>query len=538
MRISCSYGGTEKVWETPETEVIFGRAEEKSPIILDLSPDQRVSRLHGRIWEEDHRYWIEDLNSSRGTQLNGIEIKGRGKQQLEPNDSILVGQTTLSVVFGATHGAARGTNYLDQGTFLLPEKRHAESGMAIALDVDATAVDPVPIECAGDIKAPRLKMVYDLPFQFATKTTLESLLLAIVDQLVEVIPTGESWELVLREPGTDALSLKAYRHAHRTYLSETLLRRAMTDRKAFIWKRQAETNISGSIAQSGIEIGMYVPLLWQGEALGAICAGARSAEVIFTDEDVRLLVLVAQYAAMAVATHRLHEKLRRKSIIKANLLRQFSPRVAGQLLTHRGRLRLGGQRSEVTILNSDIRGSTHLARAMNPDDVIEMFNDYLNSFASIVFAHDGTIEKLTGGAILVIFGSPESDSRQHEKAVRAAAEMQTTVARLNEVRQLRGAPCCDFGIGIHCGEAVHGFVGTEDCMEFIAVGDAVIRAKRYCAAAAGRAVLISPEVHEHVCRFVETEQVSVQTKPGGDLVAYRVKGFKESASLTTSASPG
>jgi hypothetical protein len=90
------------------------------------SPDQTVSRLHGRIWEEDHCYWIEDLNSLRGTLVNGIEI------------------------------------------------RHAESGIAIGLDVDATAVDPLPLECADDAKARRLKMVYDLPFQFATRTTLES----------------------------------------------------------------------------------------------------------------------------------------------------------------------------------------------------------------------------------------------------------------------------------------------------------------------------------------------------------------------------
>jgi hypothetical protein len=166
-------------------------------------------------------------------------------------------------------------------------------------------------------------------------------LLAVVDQLVEVIPTGESWALVVRDPKTDALSLKAFRQIHRTYLSETLLRRAMKDGKAFVWKRRTETNISESETKSGIEVGMYAPLLWQGEAIGVICAGARSAEAVFNDADVRLLVVAAQYAAMAVATHRVHEKLRRKSIIKTNLLRQVSPKVAEQLLTHRGRLRLG-----------------------------------------------------------------------------------------------------------------------------------------------------------------------------------------------------
>src|SRR5580704_2464143 len=526
MRITCLYRDTKKVWETPETEVVFGRAEEKWPIVLDLSPDQRVSRLHGRIWEEDGRCWIEDLNSSRGTLLNGVDIKGRGKQQFRPQDSAVVGQTTLQVEFGEGRDAG-GTNYLEHGTILLPEKHHADAGVAIAKDVDATTVDPAALDCKEDATSRRLKMVCDLPFHFATKTTLETLLPAIVDQLVEAIPTGESWALVLREPTTDALLLKAYHYVQATYLSETLLRRAMADRKAFVWKRNTEVEITGSIAQSGIETGMYAPLLWQGEALGAICAGARSTGATFTDDDLRLMVVVGQYAAMAVATHRLQEKLRRESVVKANLLRQFSPKVADQLLAHRGRLRLGGRRSEVTVLTSDIRSFSKLAREMDPDDVVEMLNDYLGVLVPVIFAHNGTVDKFMGDAILAIFGSPEPDPKHHENAVRAGVEMQAAVKKLNEARQLRGVPCRDFGIGIHCGEVVHGFVGTTDRMEFTVIGDAVNQAERYCAAAGGGEVLISPEVHGHVWQFVETEQTTVVTKHKDELVVFRVNRLKE-----------
>ena len=526
MRIACSYGNTQKAWETPEPEVLFGRAEEKWPVILDLSPDYKVSRLHGRIWEEANSCWIEDLNSSRGTQLNGTEIKGRGKQRLQSGDSIFVGQTILRVEFGETPENQR-TNYLEDGTFLLPEKSHAESGVAIAKDVDATDVDPVPLHNAEDAAARRLRMICDLPFQFATHTTLESLLPAIVDQLVEVIPTGESWALVLRERDTDRLLLKAYHYVQRPYLSETLLRRAMTDRKAFVWKRDAQIEMSGSVVQSGIETGMYAPLLWQGEALGAICAGTRRADAVFGDEDVKLLVLVGQYAAMAVATHRFQEKLRRESVIKANLLRQFSPKVAEQLLAHRGRLRLGGRRSEVTILNSDIRGFAQLAQGMNSDEVVEMLNEYLGVLVPVIFAHKGTIDKFMGDAILAVFGSPGSDPQHHENAVRTAVEMQTAITKVNQVRQLRGAPCCDFGIGVHCGEVVHGFVGTTDRMEFTVIGDAVNRAQRYCAAASGKEVLMSPELHKHVLELVETAQTTIQTKHEGDFVAYRVLNLQE-----------
>jgi adenylate cyclase len=534
MRITCSFHDSQKVWETADAEVVFGRSDEKLPIILDLSPDQRVSRMHGRIWIEDGQFWIEDLNSSRGTQVNGVEIKGRGKQQVRPTDTIVAGQTTLRVDFGEGKAFSNRTNYLENGTLLLPEKRQPEPSVAIAKDVDATAVEPVPLDCAGDANARRLKMVYDLPFQFATKITLETLLPAIVDQLVEVLPNGESWALVLRDPETDALLLKAYHYVQRTYLSESLLRRAMAERKAFVWKKSGDVDMTGSIFQSGIEVGMYAPLLWQGEALGAICTATRNAETTFSEEDVKLLVLVGQYAAMAVATHRLQEKLSNESVVKANLLRQFSPKVANHFLGHRGRLRLGGRRSEVTLLNSDIRGFSQFVREMEPDEVVEMLNDYLTVLVPVIFAHNGTIDKFLGDGILAIFGSPEQDPHHHENALRAAVEMQAAGAKLNEKRQARGVPCRDFGIGLHCGEVVHGFVGTSDRMEFTVIGDAVNRTARYCSAAAGREILISPELLEHVWRIAETEEVTIETKHEGTLTAYRVHRVKENATLSAS----
>jgi adenylate cyclase len=271
---------------------------------------------------------------------------------------------------------------------------------------------------------------------------------------------------------------------------------------------------------------MYAPLLWQGEALGAICAGARNAGAMFTDEDMKLLVLVGQYAAMAIAGHSLQEKLRQESIVKANLLRQFSPKVASYLLTHRGSWSLGGQKSEVSILNSDIRGFTQMTREMEPPEVVAMLNDYLNVLVPVIFAHNGTVDKFLGDGILAIFGSPEADPAHHENALRAAMEMQTVISSLNEARRARDLPQADFGIGLHCGEVLHGFLGTAERMEFTVIGDPVNRAARYCAAAAKGEVLISPEMHQHVWHLVEAEQTKIATKHEGNLAAYRIHRFK------------
>jgi adenylate cyclase len=493
--------------------------------------------VHGRIWEEGGVYWIEDLNSTRGTRLNGIEVKAGEKRQFHPDDQIVVGETTLRVV-AAPIDALKQTNYLEHGTVLLPEIRTTDTGVAIAEDVNASTLDGVRVRGLGEEAARRLKLVCDLPLQFAGKTQLEPLLRAIVDRLVEVIPNAESWGLVLRDAKTDRLLLKAYHSAGSCSVSETLARRAVDSRKAFIWKRSLEGDIEGTLLAGPIAAGMYAPLLWQDEALGVLCADSHKAEARFTDDDLLLMVMVAQYAAMAVATHNLQERLRHESAVKANLMRQFSPAVAERLLGHRGRLHLGGERNEVTLLCSDIRGFTKMSRDMEPDDIMETLNEYFAYLVPVIFAHHGSIDKFLGDGILAVFGSPEPDPAHHEHAVTAALEMQAAMEKLNTARRARGVPTSEVGIGVHCGEVVQGFVGTADRMEFTVIGDAVNRANRYGTAAQGKDVLVSPEVLEHVWRLVEAEEITITTKHEGELRAYRVTWPKAASEPSHASSAG
>lgn len=523
MRIAYSHRGTEKFFETSKNEVVFGRPDEKERSDLDLSPDLKVSRRHGRMWEEGGQYWIEDLSSWRGTLLNGEEIKGRGKRQLQRGDVIKAGETTLRVeALEALEPAAR-TNYLEEGTALTTTDPHEEDSVAIAQNVDAAAAASVPVAKAGTGAAQRLKLLYELPLQFASKTKLDTLLPTIVDRLVEVIPQAARWALVLPEPGTDVLLLKAYHSAGQPSVSEMLVRRALTTGKGFIWKRGTEISLSRSIAREPMESGMYVPLVWQGETFGVLCADHPSNEAAFTVMDLQLMLVVAQYAAMAVASHQMQEKLRRESLVVGNLKRQLSPQVVERLLAHRGRLRLGGERSEVTILCSDVRGFTNLAQDMDPEDVVEMLNHYFGALVPILFGHRGTVDKYVGDAILAVFGSPEPDPQQHEQAILTGVAMQAAITELNKDRKSGGLPVCEMGIGIHCGEVIHGFIGTADRMEFTVIGNAVNRAERYCAGASAGEVIISPEVYERVWRLIEAERVCISTKHEGEFSAYRVK---------------
>ncbi|MGA1999664.1 MAG: adenylate/guanylate cyclase domain-containing protein [Terriglobales bacterium] len=535
MKIVACYRDTEKTWETGEPDVVFGRTGEKSEAVLDLFPDKKVSREHGRIWEEGGFHWIEDLNSKGGTLLNGREIKGQGKHQLRIGDRIVAGNTTLRVELPRLPDAPSQTRYLEHGSILLPDTPEAD--VATAGDLSAILLNAVPVEVVGEEAARRLKVICDVPLQLAGKTNREALLRVIVDRLVELIPNATSVGLVLRDSNTDALLLKAYHSDTFCSVSETLARRAVENRKAFIWKRSATGDLSGTLLAGPIAVGMYAPLLWQEEALGVICADSHKLDAVFTEDDLRLMVMMAQYAAMTVANHDLQETLRRESAVKANLLRQFSPALAERLLAHRGQLQLGGERREVTLLCSDIRGFTIMSSQMQPDEILGTLNEYFGYLVPVIFANHGMIDKFMGDAILAVFGSPEPDPAHHEHAVRAALEMQAVLAWLNAARSDRGARICQVGIGVHCGEVVQGFVGTADRMEFTVIGDVVNRTSRYTAGASGEQILISPELHERVWRLVEAEKTTIATKHEGDLAAYRVLGLKAGRRDPSGASP-
>ncbi|MFB3818197.1 MAG: adenylate/guanylate cyclase domain-containing protein [Candidatus Methylomirabilales bacterium] len=505
LRITYTYQGNPRSFETDRPQVIVGRPAPSVEVDLDLRPDRSVSRPHARIWLEAGRCWIEDLHSLRGTAVGGEEVQG--KRQLLPGEIVRIGETLLQVELPGETASAPPP---------------AAPPLEISTTLDATARVFLPAETPAGTSAGRMALLYELPLQFAAETALDTLLQTIVERLVAVIPGARRGAVLLREKDTGRLLLKANVSPDEPSVSETLARRVMGEGKAFIWRRAEEGDARVTLLHQGTETGMYAPLLWRGDALGAICVDNPQHDSCFTDEDLRLMLAVAQYAAMALANWELRETLRRESGAKAALLRQFPPQTAERLLGPRGRPRLVSQRGEVSILCADIRGFTTLSKAMEPDDVVELLNSYFSQLIPVVFAHDGTVGKAVADSLLAVFGSPEPDPQHQEKAVRAALEMQCAMAGLGAMRQSRRQVSFDIGIGVHCGEAVHGFIGLPERSEFTVVGYAVNRASRLCDGARGGEVIISPEVHQRVWKIVQAEPTTIPTKHEGDLSAFRV----------------
>lgn len=532
----------QEVCELLDNECVIGRLMADNAVDLELG-EPAVSRRHTRIWREQDAYWIEDLKSRNGTFVNGTRINE--KFPLRSGDTIRICDTTMRVRLAesspSTDGGPPPGLELESGVgtkdsltlwgagasgiFPPPAPTEDDPCEAVRDQLDADASVVVAPGASAEEAARRLEVLYRMSREFTAEKSLDGFAQLVVARLMESCPRATRGSFALYDRGRDALLLKAGTPQGSPGLSETLARRAMAAGQGFIWDRKEAQNFceSGSIASLNFHSGMYAPLLWQGQPLGVLCVDDPKNTILFGEDELRLLLVVAQSAAPALANHLLQKDVEREAQIKANLLRQFSPRVAKRLLNHRGRTRLGGTRSEVTVLCSDIRGFTRIARDMEPDEVVDLLNSYFALLVPILSSHDGTVDKFVGDAVLAVFGSPDPDDDQYRKAVRAAWKMQAAIRDLNGRRADAGDVRCGVGIGIHCGEVVHGFVGSAERMEFTVIGDAVNYASRYCDGAGDGQLLISPEVYQHVWKIVKAQEVSISTKHEGSLRAYRVE---------------
>jgi adenylate cyclase len=525
VRILYRYRGIEKVFDKPIAAVVLGRPRQGVHVDIDLTPDLRVSRPHARISMADGHYWIEDLGSANGTELDGEQIKGKGKLRLDPGRPIRISDTTIEIRNPVTQADLDAG--LDLGDKTLVTTHDTRLDIEAMIDAAAPVFEPgQPIDPA---RAEALSLLYELPLRFGEETELDILFQTIIERLVAIIPAASRGALLLQDTESGELLLKAHLPAGRPSVSMTLASRAMARREGFIWREGMDPSRSQFLNR--IKAGMYVPLIWKGRTLGAACVDNSDDGTLFTADDLRLMLAVAHYAAMAAMQAQLQDDLRRNAALLGRLLTNFSPSIRDRLLSRasHGRLRPGGEKSEVVILVSDIRGFTLLTSGMDTDDVVDLLNDYFSALIDAIFQHDGTIDKITGDAILAVFGCPEPDPMRHEKAVRAALAMQSAMAEISEQRKRRGQVTCTIGIGVHCGEVLHGFIGSNDRMELTVIGEAANWTARYCDGAAGGEILISPALHQRLWRYVDAELTPITTKHEGTLNAYRLNGIKSPA---------
>jgi adenylate cyclase len=155
-----------------------------------------------------------------------------------------------------------------------------------------------------------------------------------------------------------------------------------------------------------------------------------------------------------------------------------SPRVVDQLMADPGTLSLTGEQRELTIMFSDIRDFTTISESMDSRDLGAFMNEYLTIMSDIVMAHNGTVDKFIGDAIMAFWGAPAHDPQHGVNAVRTALAMLEKLREMQGVWIHRNLPFIDMGVGINTGLVSVGNFGSKNRFDYTVMGDAVNLASR------------------------------------------------------------
>ena len=223
----------------------------------------------------------------------------------------------------------------------------------------------------------------------------------------------------------------------------------------------------------------------------------------------------------------------RNQFIRKTFGRYLTDDVVENLLESPDGLKVGGERREVTILMTDLRGFSSLSERLKPEQVVSLLNIYLGTMTDVILKYEGTIDEFIGDAILVVFGAPIQKKDHAERAVACAVEMQLAMALVNQRNQESGFPEVEMGIGINTGEVVVGNIGSEKRAKYGVVGRDVNLASRIETYSVGGQILTSQQTYEKVASLVKIRQ-QMKADPKGakePITIFDVVGMGEPYNL-------
>lgn len=247
----------------------------------------------------------------------------------------------------------------------------------------------------------------------------------------------------------------------------------------------------------------------------------------------RLLQRNEAYQAIQAYSRKLETS---NELIRKVFGRYLSDEVVDELLESPTGLALGGERRQVTILTSDLRGFTANSDRIPPEEVIQILNFYFSAMVDVIGTYQGTIDEYMGDGILVLFGAPQQRANDAERAVACAVAMQLALDRVNQQLRDWGLPTLEMGIGIHTGEVVVGNIGSEKRAKYGVVGGPVNLTFRIESYTTGGQIYISEQTLQKAGPVVQVNSQREVTPKGfkQPITIYEVGGVGEPYHLALS----
>lgn len=519
----------------PQVTCTIGRAPDNT-IVLD---DPRASRHHAHIATEDGKFMVVDgviFNGQLRRSANKVFVNGepRFEHIMKNGDRVTIGASSLRFEQLPEERATAEVRYDDKPL------GHTQL-LISANDVLQTVLRSKPPTMASSRdkeieelrrKADILAVLYEMSKTLGSVFDLDAIFAKATDIIFRVTPAdrvvalladgtdgeGPDAEVRLFPIATKARDEKLEAHAKKLTIGRTITRKVMQERVALLSQdAAADEQFAGveSIVSQGVRSTICAPLIAESGVHGAIYADRLDPFASFTPDDLELISAVASQTAVAVENVRAHERLAREEVARANYGRFLPEYVVKQMLENPESFKLGGVNQKITVLFADIRGFTRLSEHAEPEKVVQLLNKYFSAMTDIIFAHGGTLDKYLGDGLMALFGAPTATPDDATNALNAAVAMQRRLILINEDLVKEGLPEVAIGIGLHTGEAVVGYIGSERRSEYTAIGDTVNTASRLESNSQGGQILLSDAAKQAAtCRYklIALEPIAVKNR--------------------------
>ena len=164
--------------------------------------------------------------------------------------------------------------------------------------------------------------------------------------------------------------------------------------------------------------------------------------------------------------------------LRRSFKKYVSADLVDQIVANEGRVKLGGERREITVLFCDLTDFTVMCERLAPEVVSDVINLYTSEMSRVVMSHGGTVDKFIGDSVMAFWGAPLDDAEHALHATLAAVEMQAAMELLQPRFIELGAERMTLRVGVHSGQAIVGNMGSQLRFEYTALGDTVNIASR------------------------------------------------------------
>ncbi|MDD3376062.1 MAG: adenylate/guanylate cyclase domain-containing protein [Candidatus Riflebacteria bacterium] len=290
---------------------------------------------------------------------------------------------------------------------------------------------------------------------------------------------------------------------------------------------EMDPKTKGLIEQGTIKTILAAPIYFD-QKLFAILNVEEMENPDYTRDDQNLLTTCAEVAGLVMKNAKLYsatmddlvsakklseDQLKANEELKSSLTRIVSPSVAEMIMSDPTALKLGGDKCEVTVFFSDIRGFTKMSENMDPTDIVEQLNVYFTRMTDILMELSGTLDKYVGDELMALFGAPVSREDDPIRAVLCGIRMLEALYELQEIWKQENKPIIQIGIGINTGIVTAGYMGSEKQLSYTVIGDNVNLAARVMANAKGMELFITRSTYERVKDyFIIEERESIMVK--------------------------